>query len=171
PTHDLAAARFGERFGKAHFIGSGDSPDVRGNMPAQFILESIAGSDTRFQCDECDHRLALPFVRSANDRCFCHSRMTHQRALDLGRAQPVPGYVEDVVDSAHDPEVAVLVAARAVAGEIITLKFAPVLLAIAPLVAVDGAQHRGPRPANDEFPAHVWAYFVSSFVHDSGVNA
>ena len=36
--------------------------------------------------------------------------MMHQGALDFHRAQAVAGDVEHVVDAAHDPEVAVLVA-------------------------------------------------------------
>jgi hypothetical protein len=43
----------------------------------------------------------------------------HQRALDLGGAQAVAGDVEHVIDAAGDPVVAILVAAGAVAGEVL----------------------------------------------------
>ena len=45
-------------------------------------------------------------------------RVVDQRALDLHRADAVAGHVQHVVDAAQDPEVAVLVALGAVAGEV-----------------------------------------------------
>ena len=45
-------------------------------------------------------------------------RMADQRALDLGRADAVAGDVDHVVDAAHEPVIAVLVAPAAVAGEV-----------------------------------------------------
>jgi hypothetical protein len=44
--------------------------------------------------------------------------MQHQRRFDFGGAEAVTGNVDDVVHAAGDPVVAVLVAARAVAGEV-----------------------------------------------------
>ena len=67
----------------------------------------------------------------------------------------MPGDVEHVVDAADDPEIAVLVAARAVAGEVDARDFAPVGLAVARGVAVDRAQHGGPGAADDQLAAHV----------------
>ena len=49
------------------------------------------------------------------------SRMRDQRTLDFGRAEAVAGDVEHVVDAAGDPVVAILVAAAAVAGEVLAL--------------------------------------------------
>ena len=45
--------------------------------------------------------------------------MRDQRALDFGGAHAVAGDVDDVVDAAGDPVVAVVVAAAAVAGEVL----------------------------------------------------
>jgi hypothetical protein len=44
--------------------------------------------------------------------------MGDERRLDLGGGQPVPGDVDDVVDPAGDPEVAVLVPPGAIAYEV-----------------------------------------------------
>src|SRR6266513_2416696 len=78
----------------------------------------------------------------------------------------MPGHIENIVDSSHDPEVSVLVAARAVAGQITSFEFAPELFLVAFLVAVNRAQHRRPRLPNDQFPTDICADFVSLFVHD-----
>jgi hypothetical protein len=62
--------------------------------------------------------LALHRVREAHDRSLGDRFVAHERALDLGGPEPVPAHVDDVVDAAEEPVVAVLVHARAVAGEV-----------------------------------------------------
>src|ERR1700753_3443364 len=46
--------------------------------------------------------------------------MRHQRTLDLCGAETMAGDVDHVVDAPGDPVIAILVAAAAVAGEILT---------------------------------------------------
>src|SRR6516164_10316334 len=81
--------------------------------------------------------------------------MADQRALHLHGAEAMSGDVDHVVDAAHDPEVAVLVAPGAVAREVDARHLAPVLLRVALGIAVHGAKHAGPRPRNDEIAALV----------------
>src|SRR6185436_19509203 len=76
-----------------------------------------------------------------------------------------------VVDAADDPEVAVLVAARTVAGKIHALELAPVCLLVARLVAPDATEHRGPRFADDEFAALIGPEFLAVVADDCGVHA
>ena len=77
--------------------------------------------------------------------------MIDQRALDLRRANPMTGHVQHVVDAAEEPEVAVGVDARAVAGEVDAVgPLAEVLLHEALGIAVDAAQHARPRPRERE---------------------
>ena len=73
---------------------------------------------TRFERDEGDDRLPLELVGPADDGGLGDRRVADERALDLRGAEAVAGDVEHVVDAAHDPEVAVLVLARPVAGEV-----------------------------------------------------
>ena len=75
--------------------------------------------------------------------------MTDQRAFNFRCTEPVARHIEDIIDAPNDPKIAVFIASRAVAGEIIAFKFAPILLSITGLVAVNAAQHRRPGPAND----------------------
>ena len=98
--------------------------------------------------DERRNRLTLQIVRAADNRRFGDPWMIHQRALHFHRADPVPGDVDHIVDAAEHPEIPVLIALRAVAGEIrAAIPLAPVLRHEALGIAVDAAQHRGPRPA------------------------
>src|SRR4030095_10244463 len=97
--------------------------------------------------------------------------MTHQRAFNFRCTEPVARHVEDIIDAPNDPKIAVLIAPGAVAGEIIAFKFAPVLLPIAGLVAVNRAQHRRPGPANDELAAYVRSDFVPFLINNCWVHS
>ena len=68
--------------------------------------------------DERRDGLTLDLVRPADHRGFGHLRVIDQRALHLHRADAVAGDVQHVVHAAEQPEVAVVVALGAVAGEI-----------------------------------------------------
>ena len=81
--------------------------------------------------------------------------MAHQRAFYFRRAKSMTGDIENVINPANDPEIAVFIAARPVSGEVISRELAPILFFIALLVAVNRAQHCRPGPANDQFAAHI----------------
>src|SRR6266446_2862197 len=83
----------------------------------------------------------------------------------------MPGDIEHVVHAPEKPEVARLIAFRAVTGEIDVLPFAPVDLAIAFVVAPDRAQHAWPRFGNGEVAAadfHFFAFPVEQHGFDAG---
>src|SRR5436190_8327562 len=97
--------------------------------------------------------------------------MTHQCALDFRCAESVTGHVQNIINAADDPKITVFIAARAVACEIIAFKFAPILLSVARIVAVDRTQHRRPWPANNQFAADIRADFLSLLIDDGWVDA
>ena len=107
------------------------------------------------QRDEAADALALDLVGPADHGRLGDLGMMHQGAFDFHRAQAMAGDVQHVVHPAHDPEVAVLVAAGAVGGEVDVRHLAPVLLAIAFVVAVDRPQHRRPGLADHQEAALV----------------
>ena len=74
--------------------------------------------------------IAWPVVASARaaDGRLGHLLVVDQRALDLDRRDAVAGDVHHVVDAAEQPEVAVLVDPRAVAGEVHVRVLRPVRL-------------------------------------------
>ena len=108
---------------------------------AQVLGRLLAGHQRHVGVDA----LALDVVRIADDRGLRHLRVRDQRALDLGRAHAVAGDVDHVVDAAGDPVIAVLVAAAAVAGEVLARIGLEVGVDEALVVAIDGAHL--PRPA------------------------
>src|SRR6266516_3726675 len=93
--------------------------------------------------------------------------MADQRTFDFRCTQPVAGDIQDIIDPANNPEIAIFITARAIAGEITAFEFAPILSLVPLLVTVDRAQHRRPRTPDDQFSAHVRPHFVPFFI-DNG---
>src|SRR5690606_11277009 len=64
--------------------------------------------------------------------------------------EAVAGNVQYIVDAAHNPVVAILVAAGVVPRQVLARHLAPVLLAIPLVVPPDPAQHAGPWTADHQ---------------------
>ncbi len=109
------------------------------------------GGTCALQHHEGDDGFALDVVRTADHGGFRHQRVGDQRGFDLHRAQAVAGHVQHVVDASHDPEVAVVVAVRGVAGEVVAVQLlGEVAFLEAVGVAPDGADLRGERLLDDQ---------------------
>ena len=135
------------RFGRANL-------PIRSATTARIpSTSSSLGSVSPAQGDEGADRLAGVLVGLADHRRLGDLLVGDDRRLDLGGREPVAGDVDDVVDPADHPEVAVLVAARGVADQVGLLAEArEVGLDEALLLLVEGAQHRGPGPRQDQQP-------------------
>src|SRR5438093_492010 len=143
-AHDLPAARLGQGLGEADVVGPGQGAELLPDVALQLGAQRLVGRAARARGDEADERAAPQLVRTAHDRGLRDLRVRDERALDLHRAEAVAGDVDDVVHAAHDPAVAVLVAPRAVAGEVDSREALPVLLDVTLGVLVDRAQHGRP---------------------------
>src|SRR6185295_10830696 len=91
-----------------------------------------------------------------------------QRALDLHRPQAVAGDVQDVVDAPHDAVVAFLVGRGAVTREVVLALEVLGVIALPESLGItpDGADHRRPRPLDDEDAALAPAHRMSGLVDD-----
>ena len=143
-THDLAGACLGQRRRPLDQVRRGDRADLLAHPLSQLGAQRLAGLVAGFQGDVGIDRLTLDIVRIADTGRFGDLGMRHQRAFDLGGADTVAGDVDHVVDPAGDPVIAVGVAARAVAGEILALEGREIGLDEALMVAEHRAHLAGP---------------------------
>ena len=97
--------------------------------------------------------------------------MRHQRALDLGRAEAVPGDVQHVVHAARDPVVTVLVALRAVTGEVPAGEGLEIRVDEALVVAEHGAHLARPAVFDDEVALAGAIELLALVVDDRGLHA
>src|SRR6266511_5910993 len=96
-------------------------------------------------------RLTFDLVAAPDNCRFGDFRVIDERALHLHRADSMSSDVDYIVDAPEQPEVAVFVPLRAVAGEVHIIRpSAPVLRDVSIGIAIDAAQHRGPRPRECE---------------------
>ena len=107
--------------------GRASAPISLVDVGAKLLPQCLAGLLPGFERDEGGDPLSLQIVGLAHDGRLGHQRMADQRTLDLHRREPMAGDVDHVVDAAHDPVVAVLVAPGAVTGEVAAGDVAPVL--------------------------------------------
>src|SRR5215203_3945649 len=80
-------------------------------------------------------------------------------------------YIDNIVDTAHYPQIIMLIAPGAVAGKINPIDLRPVLLAVTFIVAPDRPQHRGPRSLDHEVTALVCANWFSVASHDIDIDS
>ncbi len=158
-------------------------------MRTKGVLERLGGLGAlgrvvRAERAERRDACALDLVGHAHDGCLDDGLVADQGAFDFHRAQAVAGDIDDIVDASHDPEVAIVVALGAVAREVpgggaggrgiagvFDLEPGPVGLDEAFAIAVDAAQHAGPRASDcKQSPAAV-GQFGAVLVADRGVDA
>src|SRR5205085_7447575 len=125
-------------------VGRGDGADLLAHPGDELLAQRLARRLAGVQGDVGVDPLSLDVVRIADDGGFGDLGVGDQRALDLGGAHAVAGDVDDVVDAAGDPVIAVLVAPGAVAGEVFSGKGGEIRLDEALVVAVDGSHHARP---------------------------
>ncbi len=127
-------------------LGRASLPILLGDVVADLGDEVVGAFQVAFEGDEGGDRLAGVLVGLADHGGLGDLGVGDDRRLDLGGAHAMPGHVEDVVDAADDPEVAVGVLAGGVADEV---RLGPELLPVggdeALVVAIQRAQHPRPR--------------------------
>src|SRR3984957_7568301 len=138
-AHDLARARLRQIGRELDEIGRGDRADLGAHPLHQFLAQGFARLLARHQGDIGIDALALDVVRIADHSGFRDFRMRDQRGFDFRGAHAVAGNVDHVVDAAGDPVIAVLVAAAAVAGEILARIGLEISVDEALVVAIDSA--------------------------------
>src|ERR1051325_4014774 len=121
--------------------------------------------------NESHNRRSFYLIRTRHNRRFGNSTVRHQRALDFRCSESVATYIDNIVDTAHYPEIAVFVAPRAVTREVNALDLRPVLLFVALVVTPNRSEHRRPRTFNHEVATLSCRLRLSVSGHDVGVDA
>ena len=103
---------------KNDVVGTRNRTDLLDDVLFELCDELFARRRVFLERHESRHRLTLELVRTADDRRFGHQRMIDERAFHFHRADPMAGHVQHVVNTAEEPEVALLIPLRAIAGEI-----------------------------------------------------
>ena len=157
-------------------IGPGDRTDFLTHVAAQFGHQGIIASAAGLQGHKGHDALPLELIGTAHHGRLGHGAVAHQGRFDFHRAQPVARHIDDVINPAHHPEVAIGVAAGPIAGKIEPAaiggaNFFPVALAEALGIAMDRAHHPRPGTAHGQVAPLIRPLGVAFVVHHIGGNA
>src|SRR5664279_475333 len=99
-------------------VGAGDRPNILAHPSNEFGTKFLVLLGADHQSHIGIDALALDVMRIANDGGLRDLFMRDERTLHFRRPEPVTGDIDDIIDPASDPVIAVRVPAAAVAGEI-----------------------------------------------------
>ncbi len=152
-AHDFAGTSLGQGRRPLDGVRGGEWPDLGAHPFDELGAQRVAWRAVGLQGDIGVDTLALDVVRESDHRGLGHPLMAHQGALDLRRAQPMAGDIDDVVHPAGDPVVPVLVAPAAIAGEILAGVGGEIGRDEARVIAINSAHLPGPTIGDDEVAA------------------
>ena len=145
-------------------------------MLFQLLNQLLAGRRRPFQGDKGHNVFALQVVRLAHHGRLRHRRVRHQRRLHLHRPQPVARHVHHVIHTAHDPVVAIGIAACAIPRKVEMLAVLgrdvlPIGAAESLVIAKNRPHHARPGMLHDQIATLVVAYRVAIEIHHIRQNA
>mmetsp|Transcript_25906 Transcript_25906/g.66666 ORF Transcript_25906/g.66666 Transcript_25906/m.66666 type:complete len:201 (+) Transcript_25906:551-1153(+) len=104
-------------------------------------------------------------------RSLRHLRMANKSALHLCRAHAVPADVDDIVYTACDPVVAILVTAAAISGEVVPIVVLEVRDLKSRVVACNGTHDAWPRALDDEETGALAVQLRAFLIDDSRLHS
>ena len=164
-AHDLSGTGFWQSRRNQDLIRHRDRPDMGADLVAQCTDQFHIGNNPLFENDVGKNPLPLDFVREANHGRFGAVRVGDQGTLDLGGTHPVSGDIDDVVDPAGDPVVAVFVTPASVTGQIVAGVGVEIDLGKALVIPLDGPRNGWPGALDSEQAGNpVAVQFVSLLI-------
>ena len=170
-AHDFARAGFREAWCPLQPIGASDGADFFADPLDEFFLQRVRRLLAQVQRDIGVDALALDIMRGTHDSTLSDFWVGDEGAFDLCRAHPVAGYVDDVVNAARDPVVAILIPPGTVAREVSTGICGEIGFDEALVIAVDRAHLPGPAIRNAEIAFACAVERGALCIHHQGLHA
>lgn len=159
-AHDLARASLGETGNNVDAIRHGDTTNVLADLTTEFAGKRVTvsvGVEAVLENAEGVDGLAFDLVSDTDDSGFSAGGVRDEGRFEFSSAEAMTRDVDNVVDAADDPMIAISVAEDAVASEEAAGVREEVGLAEALMVAPNGTSHAGPRTVYSEHAADVLA--------------
>ena len=125
-------------------LGCSERTDALSYLHNQVLAKSVVGLVTVLDGNKGGDCLASELVGHTDDSGFSDSVMLDQGSLNLGSGQAVTGNVDNVIDTAADPVVALVVTSSTVTSEVVSLVDVQVCIHISLVCTPDGTSHAGP---------------------------
>ena len=115
--------------------------------------------------------LPLNFMRRSDNRGLRNILMGDQRRLDFRCSQAMTGNIDDIIQAAHDPDVAVLVLSGAVFRVVDSRQAGKVCLFKPFRVTIHATQYAGPWFSDNQSATLVGTCLSAVFTEHGSVNA
>jgi hypothetical protein len=120
-AHDLTRASLGKIGNHVNGLGCSERTDALPYLHNQVLAKSVVGLITGLDGNKGSDCLASELIGHTDNSSLGDGVVLDQSGLDLSSGQTVTGNVDNVVDTATDPVVALVVAGSTVASEVVSL--------------------------------------------------
>jgi hypothetical protein len=143
-AHNLARASLGKIGDYVDGLGCSERTDALPYLHNQVLAKSVVGLVAGLDGNKGSDCLASELIGYTDNSSFSHGVVLDQSGLDLGSGQTVTGNVDNVIDTATDPVVALVVTGSTVASEVVSLVDVQVCVHVSLVCTPDGTSHAGP---------------------------
>jgi len=117
-AHDLTTTGLGKVVDNEDGLGGGEGSNGLTNLHDKVLADLLVGLVAFLQRDEGVNGLAGEFIGDTDDGGFGNLRVLDQSGFDFSGGQTVSRNVDNIVNTATDPVVAVLITASTVTSEL-----------------------------------------------------
>ena len=139
-------------------------------MLHQFFAQHLRGFNTSHECDISINTLTFNIMWKTDHSSLSHCIMQNQRALHFGRAHAMTRDIDNIINPAGDPIIAILVPACAITGKIFTWEHLEIGINKALMITVDCAHLPGPGPFDTKCPFSYTLKFIAFIVDYAWLN-
>ena len=171
--HDLTRSRLWQVWYWEDCLGCGEGTDRFPDLQDQILLELIVDLVAVLDGDEGVDGLSCEFVVDTDDSSFADGLVLDEGGFDFGCGQTMAGNVHDVVDTAADPVVSLVISCCTVSSEVIAFVDVQVGVHVSLVSTPDGAGHGWPGLLEGEHTLDVVALdlFAGYGVDNGGLDA
>eukprot|EP00041_Stephanoeca_diplocostata_P016325 m.321197 g.321197 ORF g.321197 m.321197 type:complete len:471 (-) comp20329_c0_seq3:1019-2431(-) len=170
-SHDFAGSRFGQARSTMYAVGSSKRADLFADLRFHVLCDVGIEFDPLAGDDVAIDGFSLDVVRDCHCGGFDHVLVPGKRCFNLGRSDPMPGHVDDVIDASCDPKVPVLIASCTIARAVVPLVKSEVRLFKSCVVAEQRSHLPWPRLLNGQISRSCSLQFVTIIVEEHRDNA
>jgi len=172
-AHDLSRAGLRKIGDHMNGLGCSERTNALSYLHDQVLAKSIVGLVAVLDGDKGGDCLTGELVGHTDNSGFSDSVVLDQGSLDLSSGQTVTGDVDNVIDTATDPVVTLVIASSTITSEVVSLVDVQVCIHVSLVCTPDGTSHAGPCLLEGQNTLDVVAVelFARNGVDDCGLDA